>query len=50
MQWATVEQPLLAGRQQLDLIRPRVLAHADGERIWQEFLTLGDSNLLIAAA
>ena len=50
VQWATVEQPLLAGRQQLDLIRPRVLAHPDGERIWQEFLALGDSNLLIAAA
>jgi hypothetical protein len=49
VQWATVEQPQIAARQQLDLIRPRVLAHADGERIWQEFLALGDTNLLLAA-
>ena len=49
VQWATVEQPQIAARQQLDLIRPRVLAHADGERIWQEFLALGDTNILLAA-
>ena len=47
--WATIEQPLIAARQQLDLIRPRVLAHPDGERIWQAFLALGDSSLLLAA-
>ncbi len=49
VQWATVEQPQIAARQQLDLIRPRVLVHAEGERIWESFLAIGDTNLLLAA-
>jgi len=37
VQWATVDQPVLAAAQQRDLIRARVMAHADGAAIWAEF-------------
>lgn len=42
VRWATVEQPVLAARQQYEAIRPRILAHAEGRRILREFDALAD--------
>jgi len=42
VRWATIEQPPLAARQQLDLIEPRILAHPDGDRLLGEFRELAE--------
>lgn len=38
VRWATVDQPALVADQQREVLRGRILAHADGEQIWTEFL------------
>ncbi len=43
VQWATVEQPPLAAAQSRRLLRERILAHADGERILREFESLEEA-------
>ena len=40
--WATVEQPRLAAMQQYELIKARILEHAQGERILREFDAISD--------
>jgi hypothetical protein len=40
VRWATVEQPRLQAEQQRDLLKQRILAHPDAERIMEEFLAL----------
>jgi hypothetical protein len=37
VRWATVDQPALIAEQQRALLHTRVMAHADGAAIWQEF-------------
>jgi hypothetical protein len=39
--WATVEQPKIAARNQYDAIKPIILEHAEGERILAEFDRIG---------
>jgi hypothetical protein len=41
--WATVEQPKLAAAQQYELVKERILRHADGKRILREFDALADA-------
>ncbi|MEI8240527.1 MAG: hypothetical protein WCI22_14025 [Actinomycetota bacterium] len=38
VQWATVDQPVLAAAQQRELIHARVTTHPDADVIWAEFL------------
>jgi hypothetical protein len=40
IQWATVDQPRLAAEQQYQQIRPRILAHPEGQRVLKEFEAL----------
>jgi hypothetical protein len=40
--WATVEQPRQVADQQRALYRARILAHPDGERLWEQFERLAD--------
>ena len=50
LEWATAEQPAIAARQQFELIKPRILAHAQGPRILAQFERLGDEmNRSVAA-
>jgi hypothetical protein len=48
--WATVEQPRLAAMQQYELIKARILEHAQGARILREFDAISDLNPAVAAA
>ena len=48
--WATVEQPRLVAVQQYELIKARILAHPQGERILREFDSASDLNAEVAAA
>jgi len=48
--WATVEQPRLVAVQQYELIKARILAHPQGERILREFDSVSDLNGEVAAA
>ena len=41
--WATVEQPVLAARQQRDVLSARILAHPDGPRILRDFEALAEA-------
>jgi hypothetical protein len=43
VRWWTVEQPPLAAAVQRKLLRGRVLAHADGKRIWRRFEALAEA-------
>lgn len=42
VQWATVEQPRIAARNQYEVLKPQILAHAAGPRILAEFDRLSD--------
>jgi len=48
--WATVEQPRLAALQQYELIKSRILAAPNGERLLREFDALGVADAAAAAA
>ena len=48
--WATVEQPRLAALQQYALIKARILAHPQGDRLLREFDALGGVDTAAAAA
>jgi hypothetical protein len=43
IEWATVEQPKLAARQQYEMIKERILQHANGKRILEKFDALADA-------
>jgi hypothetical protein len=38
VQWATIDQPVLAAAQQRELIHARVMSNPGGDAIWAEFL------------
>lgn len=40
--WATVERPVLMAKQQYEMIKARILEHAEGERILEAFDALSD--------
>jgi hypothetical protein len=42
VQWATVDQPAIAARNQYDVLKPIILEHPEGERILAEFDRLGE--------
>jgi hypothetical protein len=50
LDWATVEQPRLVAMQQHELIKARILAHPQGERVLREFDALSDLRPAVAAA
>jgi hypothetical protein len=47
--WATIEQPRLAALQQYALIKARILATPNGERLLHEFDALGSMDTAAAA-
>jgi hypothetical protein len=47
--WHSVENPRLSRETQRQVLRGRVLAHPDGERLWPEFEARGDDDARAAA-
>jgi hypothetical protein len=50
VRWATVEQPRIAARNQYDVLKPQILAHAQGPRILAEFDQLSELDETAASA
>ena len=50
LQWATVEQPVIAAQAQFEMIKPRILAHAQGPRMLAQFEHLSDLAMRSVAA
>ncbi len=44
VQWATIEQPVIAAETQFEALKPIILAHPEGKRILADFEALSDLN------
>ena len=49
VEWATVEQPAIAAKNQYEVLKPAILEHADGERVLRDFDALGDVHAAASA-
>jgi hypothetical protein len=50
VEWATVDQPAIAAKNQYEVLKPAILEHADGERVLRDFDALGDVHAAEASA
>ena len=50
IQWATIEQPRIVALQQYDVLKARIVALPQGERLLREFDAVSDLNPASAAA